>query len=181
MRLAPWQRLLVYGSLAIVAVSGLLWFVLHDFISDEPDVTQRYLLIVHGTSAFAVLMAFGSLFPVHVRAGWLRRLNLVTGLGLIGGMVVLSITALVLYYGGEDPRLWARWVHIGVGLLGFTVLPVHIVRGYRARQNASQPSAEPLNEPMGPVDAQTPPAGLQPCIPSENPYKPRVPSILVGS
>lgn len=181
MRLAPWQRVLIYGSVVTVTVSGLLWFVLHDVISDEPDGTQRFLLVVHGTSAFAVLMAFGSLFPVHMRAGWLRRLNLVTGLGLIGGMAALSVTALVLYYGGEDSHLWARWVHIGVGLLCFAVFPVHIVRGHRVRQNALHPLAEPVNKPSAPADAPTPQTGLQPCIPSENPYKPRVPSILVGS
>jgi len=154
MRLARWQRLLVYGSLLVVALSGVLWFVLHDFIGDEPDAVQRLLLIVHGASAFAVLMAFGSLFPVHMRAGWLRRLNLATGLGLIGGMAVLIVTALVLYYGSEDSHLWARWLHIGVGLLGIAVFPVHIVRGYRARQNAPRPLAEPVNEPLSPADTR---------------------------
>lgn len=159
MRLAPWQRLLVYGSLVVVALSGLLWFVLHDFISDEPDATKRLLLIVHGTSAFAVLMAFGSLFPVHVRAGWLRRLNLVTGSGLIGGIAALTITALLLYYGGEDTRLWARWVHIGLGLAGIAVFPVHIVRGHRARQTAAAPQAEPVNGPSRSVRRPEAPGG----------------------
>lgn len=139
MRLAPWQRLLVYGSLALVALSGVLWFALHDFISEEPDAKQRLLLIVHGTSSFAVLMAFGSLFPVHVRAGWLRGLNLFTGLGLIGGMAMLIVTALVLYYGSEESHFWAKWIHIGVGLAGIAVFPVHVICGYRSRRGAEQP------------------------------------------
>ena len=76
MRLGVWQRAAVYVTLATVGLSGLVWFVLHDFIEEEPSELTRSLLVLHGISAFASLMVFGSLSPLHVRFGWLNRRNI---------------------------------------------------------------------------------------------------------
>jgi hypothetical protein len=154
MRFGLWQRILVYGSLSVVALSGLMWWFLHDFISDEPDSLQRLLLVTHGVSAFAALVAFGSVLPMHVRAGWRDRKNLTTGLSVIAGMMVLSITALMLYYGGEESRFWVRWSHIGFGLLCLAVFPLHIVRGHRARISLYSPAGEPSEEHLSLAPAE---------------------------
>jgi hypothetical protein len=140
MRLGLWHRIAVYTALAAVGLSGSFWFVLHDFVDEEPGEFTRWLLALHGISAFAVLLVLGSLFPIHIRAGWLNRRNIASGLSVAGIMTVLIVTALCLYYGGEDARLVARWVHIVVGGLGSAVVPIHVVFGHPSRPRNRAPA-----------------------------------------
>ncbi len=134
MRLGKWHQAMIYAALIGVAASGLLWFVLRDFLEEEPSGLQRASLIVHGVSAFATLMAVGSVLPLHVRASWAARRNIGTGLSLLFVMALLIVTALFLYYGGEDARNLARWTHIALGLLAFGVAPIHVAMGRKARE-----------------------------------------------
>jgi bacteriorhodopsin len=134
MRLGPWQQAAVYATLVIVALTGLVWLALHDVIEEEASDLQRWSLILHGISAFAALIVFGSLLPMHVRSGWLRQRNIASGLSITTVMAVLIGTALLLYYGGEETRMPVRWLHIGVGILGFAVFPIHVIFGQRSRR-----------------------------------------------
>ncbi len=136
MRLGFWQQAAVYTTLVVVGLSGLLWFALHDFIDGEPGELQRALLVLHGVSAFAALIVLGSLVPLHMRSGWLRRRNIASGACITAMMAILSVSALLLYYGGEDAREAARWIHIGVGILAFAAFPVHVVLGLRTGRAA---------------------------------------------
>src|SRR5690242_7843608 len=114
MRLGFWQKFTIFSTAAAVGLSGLLWFVLHDVIAAESDEIAdiaHMLLIVHGASSYALLVAVGSLLPVHVRTGWQRRRNLTTGLTVTGALAILGATALVLYYGGEETHTAAKWLH----------------------------------------------------------------------
>jgi len=129
-----WQQLAVYAALVGIALTGLVWFIIHDLIESEPDELQHLLLVLHGTFAYAGLIVLGSLLPLHVRGGWQRRHNRQSGVWVIGVMTILVVTALVLYYGGEDTRLPARWTHIAVGLGCLLLVPLHIVLGYRTRR-----------------------------------------------
>ncbi|WP_159732807.1 hypothetical protein [Methylosinus sp. Ce-a6] len=133
MRLGKWHQAITYAALIVVAASGVSWFALHDFLEEEPGNLQRALLTVHGVSAFVTLMVVGSVLPLHVRAFWLGKRNIATGASLLLVMTLLIVTALFLYYGGEDSRTLARWTHIGVGLLVFGLLPLHVVLGRKAR------------------------------------------------
>jgi hypothetical protein len=137
MRVGPWQQAAVYVTLVIVALTGLVWLALHDFIEEEPSDLQRWSLILHGAFAFATLIVFGSLLPLHLRSGWLRRRNIASGLSITVVMTMLIATALLLYYGGEETRTPVRWVHIGVGILGFAVFPIHVIFGHRSRRLAA--------------------------------------------
>ena len=141
MRLGLWQKTAVYLTFVAVGLSGFAWFVLHDFIDEEPGELARWLLILHGVSAFAALMVFGSLFPRHMRLGWLNRRNVVSGGFTALIMTALIVTALLLYYGGEEVRWISRWTHIVVGSLGFTIIPLHVVLGRRSRNPATAPCA----------------------------------------
>ncbi|MDE2603990.1 MAG: hypothetical protein KGL62_16715 [Bradyrhizobium sp.] len=125
MRLGFWQKLAIYGTTAMVGLSGLLWFILHDVVADDTGDWSHLLLVLHGASAYALLVAVGSLLPLHVRAGWLRRRNLATGLMVIAVMAVLGITALMLYYGSEEWQMAAKWLHLIIGLAGFVLFPAH--------------------------------------------------------
>jgi hypothetical protein len=98
MQLGLWQKTVVYCTTVIVGLSGLFWFVVSDIL-DERGELAHLLLTVHGVSAYALLVAIGSLLPLHVRLGWRRRRNFVTGLTVITLTAVLGATALMLYYG----------------------------------------------------------------------------------
>jgi bacteriorhodopsin len=155
MRLGPWQQAAVYATLVIVALTGLVWLALHDVIEEEASDLQRWSLILHGISAFAALIVFGSLLPLHVRSGWLRRRNIASGLSITTVMAVLIGTALLLYYGGEETRMPVRWLHIGIGILGFTVFPIHVIFGQRSRLAATDHArdGEPSHGmPTGPLE-----------------------------
>ena len=115
MSLGRWQRAMVFVTVAMVGLSGVLWFVLHDMLAEDWSESARILLTLHGVTSYALLVAIGSLLPLHVRAGWLRRRNLVTGILVTASMTVLSVTALVLYYGSEETQVVAKWVHLAVG------------------------------------------------------------------
>jgi hypothetical protein len=135
MRLGFWQKLLIFSTTAAVGVSGLLWFLLHDVFSAESDELAdiaHVLLVVHGVSSYALLVAVGSLLPVHIRRGWQRRRNLLTGLSVTGAVAILGVTALVLYYGGEEMRAPAKWLHLILGFLCFAVFPAHAFLGEKS-------------------------------------------------
>jgi hypothetical protein len=139
MQLGFWQKLAIFSTAAAVGISGLLWFVLHDVVaaaSDEMADITHLLLMVHGASSYALLVAIGSLLPVHVRSGWQRRRNLMTGLTVTIAMAVLGVTALLLYYGGEEMHAPAKWLHLFVGFACLAVFPVHAFLGERSPRPA---------------------------------------------
>jgi hypothetical protein len=125
MQLGFWQKTAVYCTAVTVGLSGLLWFVVHDVIAEEPGDLAHLLLTLHGASAYAFLVAIGSLLPIHVRSGWLRRRNLVTGLAVIALAAALGGTALILYYGDEELQKPAKWLHLAFGLTCFVLFPAH--------------------------------------------------------
>ena len=87
------------------------------------------LLVLHGASSYALLVAVGSLLPVHIRSGWQRRRNLTTGLAVTGAIAILGATALVLYYGGEEIHAPAKWLHLIFGFACLALFPAHAFLG----------------------------------------------------
>ena len=135
MRLGFWQKFAIFSTATAVGLSGLLWFVLHDVMFAESDGMAdiaHMLLVLHGVSSYALLVAVGSLLPVHVRSGWQRRRNLTTGLTVTGAIAILGATALVLYYGGEEMHAPAKWLHLIFGFACFAVFPAHAFFGERS-------------------------------------------------
>ena len=143
MRLGVWQKTAVFATMATVGLTGLLWFVLHDIIDDEPGEAARVLLILHGLSSYVLLVVIGSLLPNHVWSGWTHRRNLVTGLAVTAMMAVLAATGLALYYGGEDLHQPARWLHVAVGLGCFLLFPAHAFLTARSRRAAAANATPP--------------------------------------
>lgn len=136
MRLGTIQKGAVWTATAMVALSGVAWFVLHDLIDTEPGEPERLLLMLHGISAYAVLIAIGSLLPLHVRSGWYRRRKRWTGGTTLAILVLLAMTGLVLYYGGEATREPARWIHIAIGIACIALFPVHALFAATVRRSA---------------------------------------------
>jgi hypothetical protein len=141
MRLGICQKLAVFATTALVGVTGLLWFVLHDIIDGEPGDATRVLLILHGISSYAILVVIGSLLPRHVRLGWVRRRNIVTGVTVTVMMAVLAVTGLALYYGDEDLHTPVRWLHVAFGLGGFALFPAHAFLAARSRRSSESTTA----------------------------------------
>jgi hypothetical protein len=125
MRLGFWQRTAVLASVIVVSLTGIAWFVLHEVVAGDWTDSTQLLLTLHGISAYALLVAVGSLLPLHVRAGWLRRRNILTGVTVTAIMAVLGVTALMLYYGGEETQSAAKWVHLAFGFACVVLFPVH--------------------------------------------------------
>ncbi len=131
--LKHWHRQLVYLVCLLVSLTGVLWFFSHDLLHADPNDFQRWMLTLHGAASFLATMIFGSLLTNHVRIGWAMKRNLVSGLLVFAMFCMLIITAFLLYYGSEDYRSYERWLHIGLGILGFVVLPLHVLLGRRSR------------------------------------------------
>lgn len=129
MRLSKWHRWIMVAALVLVAASGMLWFTLHDVMDRAPDELLHALLVTHGITAYASAIAFGSILPLHVVAGWRYRRHLVSGTAVVLTLALLIGSALLLYYGGEETQVWARLVHIATGFGALIAGPLHIVRG----------------------------------------------------
>lgn len=95
------------------------------------DGDQRvYVAAAHVVVAFVLIWITGALWTVHVRYGWRRRRNLLTGALLVGALVVLLLTAAgVLYAGDEALSLWSSLGHTILGLAGAGILAAHYVIG----------------------------------------------------
>ena len=147
MRLRFWQKLAVFTTTAVVGVTGLVWFILHDMIDGEPGDVTRILLMLHGISSYALLVVIGSLLPRHVRLGWVRRRNLVTGLTVTAVMAVLAATGLALYYGSEDLHTPVKWLHVAFGLGCFALFPVHALLAAKSRQSSQSATGQNATPP----------------------------------
>ncbi|WP_456702333.1 MULTISPECIES: hypothetical protein [unclassified Bradyrhizobium] len=117
-----------------VSLSGLAWFFLHDIATGDFSGAAHLLLTLHGISSYAVLVGVGSLLPLHVRAGWRSRRNIVTGTLVTATMTVLCVTALMLYYGEEETQGVAKWVHLVFGFGCLVLFPAHAFLKAKARE-----------------------------------------------
>lgn len=128
-RLPNIQRWLTYLVLVLVALSGALWYLMHDLLQWGWMLTERRLLITHGVAASVSLVVVGGLLPLHIRLAWRTRRNLLSGLVTLSLMGLLGVSGLLLYYSGEDWRDGVRWLHIGTGLIGVLAMPAHVWLG----------------------------------------------------
>lgn len=137
-RLPRWQEWSVYISCGLLIASGIAWLIFDQWVriagefGGERHPVQNMTLILHGVAAYAFLIVAGSIIPVHVRLGWNLRRNRKSGLTLAMLCILLAVTALGLYYLGDDvSRHWASLVHWVVGLAAPAALVVHAINGQR--------------------------------------------------
>lgn len=137
-RLPRWQEWSVYVTFGLLVVTGIAWLLLDSFVrvagdfGPERHPAERWTLIAHGIVAYAFLLVAGAMVPVHITLGWNRRDNFRTGLTLAGALLFLTLTALGLYYlGDEIARHWVSVAHWSIGVLAAAVLLVHALRGRR--------------------------------------------------
>ena len=82
-------------------------------------------------------IVYGSLLPVHVRRAWAIRRNIFLGITLLVIMLVLTISAYLLYYAGsEETRPVISAVHWIIGIVVAPLLAWHVISG-RAKARAA--------------------------------------------
>ena len=147
-RLGRWHQAAVYGATAALALSGIIWLVLHYFLAAPGEYgppihpLEPWMLRMHGAAVMAALIIYGSLLPVHIRRALSIRRNIALGLGLVAFMLLLTVTGYLLYYAGdENARPLISATHWLVGLAMPGLLVWHIVSG-RMQTRASETPPE---------------------------------------
>ena len=142
MRLGRWHQgyLYVFGTLLVL--SGALWLLFHYFVrmpgqfGDTPHPLEPWWLIIHGLSAAAFLIGFGSVMPGHVRRAWVARRNRISGTLFFSLLALLIATGYGLYYLGEESvRVPVSAVHWVFGLGMPALMGWHIWRGRVSRKH----------------------------------------------
>ena len=141
-RLPRWQEWAVYVGLGLLVVSGIGWLVLDQSVrvigefGSEHHPAERWALILHGISAYFFLIVAGAMIPVHVQLGWRIGRNRSSGMIMASSCILLALTALGLYYFGDEvARHWTSVIHWGVGLAVGPMLAIHSINGRRGRYN----------------------------------------------
>jgi hypothetical protein len=137
-RLPRWQEWAVYLSFGLLVATGIAWLLLDWFVrvsgefGPEHHPAEHMALIAHGVAAYAFLIVGGAMIPVHITLGWNTRRNLKSGLTLAGTCVILAVSALGLYYiGDEISRNWVSTLHWAIGLIAVPALLTHALIGRR--------------------------------------------------
>jgi len=93
---------------------------------------------LHTTVAFLAMILLGALSIVHMRMGWRRHLNRISGIGLLLLFGALLLTAVgMFYFGDEDFSRWSSIVHTVVGFIVALLFFWHLEKGRRIRINLS--------------------------------------------
>jgi hypothetical protein len=136
MRLGGWHQAYLYAIGVILVLSGALWLWFHYFVRIEGDFgptlhpLEPWWLRVHGISAAAFLIGFGTVLPGHVRRAWSAARNRVTGVIFFSVMLTLTVTGYLLYYVGDEAiRAAMSLVHWVVGLALPLLAVLHVWRG----------------------------------------------------
>jgi hypothetical protein len=134
-RLSRSHELWVYTSGGLLALSGIGWLVCHFVLrapAPGPHPLEVWWLRLHGAALLAFLTVLGTLLPAHVVYGWRHRVNLGTGIPVLGMMGLLTLTGYGLYYLVDDDwRSLSSYVHWIAGLLAVALLGLHALRGKR--------------------------------------------------
>ena len=128
MKLERWQKIALLLVSAGLWVTGVLWLVLEWFVPGTL-AERHWCMVIHGLLSMGAAVLFGMLYE-HARRGLRAKRHYRSGLSLVCILVILIITAWMLYYvSGEEVRAAASYVH---WILGIAMLPlltvVHLLR-----------------------------------------------------
>lgn len=134
-RLPRWQEWSIYLGFGLLFSSGVIWLLLEWFVrvtgefGPEHHPGQHWSLIVHGIAAYFFMATIGSLIPVHIKLGWVLGGHRWSGSALAGTLLLLSLTALGLYYASDELlRNWTSVIHWSLGLLSLLAIVLHVLR-----------------------------------------------------
>jgi len=126
-KMPSWQRWFTISILCICSLSGIAFLLGHEFHISRPFMGNRNVLIIHGVSAAIALIAFGTVLPFHIKAGLKAKKNLISGISQLVLLVILVITAMLLYYGPEEAHEGSELTHWVLGLIFFIIFIFHAI------------------------------------------------------
>jgi hypothetical protein len=92
----------------------------------------------HCAAGFLLVGMVGALLVIHVRIGWRRRLNRISGTTLVVLVIMLLVSTLGIYYLGDELLSRVSSVtHVSAGLLTVVVVVWHSIKGRRLRRENS--------------------------------------------
>jgi len=116
--------LLAPGTLVTRAEMDVAWML--------PADGRLATAALHAASGFAVMLATGALFSIHMRAGWRKHRRRGSGATLGALMVMLALSAVgVYYFGSETLAAAAALTHLVLGLALAVVFAWHWFRRHR--------------------------------------------------
>lgn len=137
-RFAATHKKILYSVFSLLWLSGALWLVFHYFMPVEsefgiaPHPAEIWWLRLHGLLVFAVLVALGTVLPVHAQRAWQLNKNRNSGLLMKILFLWLALSGYALYYFASDSNEnWLPLLHWSVGLSVPLLLALHIRRGRR--------------------------------------------------
>jgi hypothetical protein len=121
-------------------LTGIVWLILDWWVrvngefGPEHHPAEHLVLIAHAIGAYAFLVVLGAMIPVHIPLGWKQKRNRLSGVAVASVCAVLAVSAIALYYVGEDlVRGWTSVIHWTVGLAALPVLLIHVTRNRTRR------------------------------------------------
>lgn len=134
-----WFYTFLMWAVAALFVTGCLLAPTTISIKLEWDVPWRLsseqhigMAAAHATLSFLMMGIIGALWSIHMQAGWKRRRNHQTGLSLLIFMMLLGISAIGIYYlGDEQASMYSSVAHMLMGIIVPLFLLTHIVIGRR--------------------------------------------------
>lgn len=88
----------------------------------------------HATLSLIMAAIIGALWSIHMRAGWRRRKNHHSGLSLLIIIVLLGISAMGIYYfGDEQSSMLSSVAHLLMGISIPVLLLVHVIHGRKSQ------------------------------------------------
>lgn len=134
-----WFLPALLGTTATIAVTGVL--LAPGTLVTRADMDLAWMLpadgrlataALHAAAGFAVMLATGALFSIHMRAGWRkgRRRGSGATLGILMATLALSAVG-VYYFGSETLAAAAALAHLGLGLALVVVFGWHWFRRHR--------------------------------------------------
>lgn len=151
MRLGGRHQAYLYATAVLLVLSGALWLLFHYFVRIPGEFGERghalepWWMVVHGVSAAAFLVGFGTVLPGHVRRAWSAHRNRISGSSFFGVLAILALTGYALYYtGDESARAVVSVLHWVLGLGAPLLMGWHVWRGraWRRIKAETAPSME---------------------------------------
>jgi len=116
----------------------------------------------HCAAGFLMVGITASLMVVHVRLGWRRHRNRISGATLLALSLVLLVSTLGIYYLGDEQ--WSRLssvTHTSTGLLLVLVFVWHSIKGRRLRRKQNPLSAADRATRAGPSSSAISPTSTR--------------------
>lgn len=134
-RISAAQRRILYGTSAVLALTGLMWLSVHQLawpamsrasMEGLPSPWEPWLMKVHGAAMMLMLFLIGRISATHVMRGWRLRIRRIEGVGMLTCLALMALTGYSLYYVVPDEWRDANgWVHAAIGIAWLLTLLVH--------------------------------------------------------